>query len=78
MQRYSAIDREPVEEFELPEGAVIEGYYIDPTDGLRYPYGRSAGGVWAADADGWTEWPTTAERDAAWERVCAESMRATG
>lgn len=55
----------PVEEFTLPDGAVIEGYYISGGDGLRYPYGRSTSGFWAADEFGWASWNTLAERDGA-------------
>ena len=58
---------EPVEAFELPEGAIIEGYYIDRVNGLRYPYGRSAQGAWACDEFGWAQWSTDAERARAFD-----------
>ena len=56
----------PVEELELPAGAVIEGYYVNARedgDRLRYLYGRSSTGFWAADEFGWAEWRTAEERD---------------
>lgn len=75
MFRYSAIEKQPVENFQLPEGSVIEGYYVSPWDGLRYPYGKCADGFWAADADGWGQWPTEEQRAAAWQRACESSMQ---
>lgn len=54
-----------VDEFSLPEGAVIEGYCIDKYDGLRYPYGRSNDGFWKADTFGWAQWMTREQRDTA-------------
>jgi hypothetical protein len=64
-----ASSREPVEEFSLPAEAVIEGYYINHWDGLRYPYGRSSEGFWAADEFGWAAWDTAADMTGAIESV---------
>lgn len=61
------IETTSVEHFELPDGSVIEGYYVCSHDGLRYPYGRCSTGVWACDADGWALWPNEGARSAAWE-----------
>ena len=49
---------------ELPTGAVVEGYCIDPVDGLRYPYGSAADGTyWIADQFAWAGWRTREARD---------------
>jgi hypothetical protein len=57
-------DDEPEFSTGLPPGAVIEGYCIDPSDGLRYPYGSAADGTfWIADEFAWTGWLTREARD---------------
>jgi hypothetical protein len=48
----------------LPPNAVIEGYCIDPADGLRYPYGKASDGTyWVADQFAWAGWRTREARD---------------
>lgn len=49
---------------ELPPGAVVEGYCVDPGNGLRYPYGSASDGTfWVADMFGWAGWRTREARD---------------
>jgi hypothetical protein len=50
--------------FELPAGAVVEGYCTDPADGLRYPYGTASDGTfWIADQFAWSAWRTREARN---------------
>lgn len=62
-----------VASFTFPDGAIVDGYRIDPSDGLRYPFGRCESGVWSADQFGWASWKQEADRLKAWAKQMAVS-----